>query len=672
MGLFSEASIQEVREAIDLVELAGTYTRLNKSGSEWKGACPLPGHDDKSPSFYVNEAEGLWHCFGCNRNDHSGDGIGLIEAVEGVGFRGAVRIAAEKFGVSLEAGDGREAESTYRVRQALEMAQTCFEEMGEASGRVETFRERRQLDPDTIEAFGVGYAPREWSAVEARLLENGVTPEDLVRAGLVAEGKQGRYGVFRDRIMFPIRNQSRQVIGFGGRRRGERGPKYVNTAETEVYQKKRALFGLWTSRRAMRADEAVFVVEGYTDALRLWDCGVKNVLASCGTSLTVEQVKRIPRQAAKVVTCFDGDDAGQKATAKGLRTVLCAGREEGAIVLPKGEDPDSFGRGHDETSLRRALRRREETFIGYTVRKRLQPRDEEASHEEASRGEGSAEEYGAGRRMKDIGPAGRLALRDDLIAGLAGIPSLRRAREYVRQCAWELGLEGRELLQELETARQREGLAEETETDEERDRRVQAWERYWERHGEDTSGTAHQKEGEPAEGEPAARSTAADTTGADTRPDPQRNADPAPVAQGRDGTERHAENSSAAAPPFKETPDEGTTTEDAPAEDAPAEDAFAEDAPAEDAPAEDEPTEDAPTGSTRSARTINGVPEEWLQGNEEDGRPKRDDAGSRGPATQESDSRSGESPTGDEAHRHTDVRSLIQAVVEASDSESTP
>ena len=612
MSFFSEASIREVREAIDLVELAETYTRLKKSGSEWKGTCPLPGHEDKSPSFYVNESEGVWHCFGCNRDGHSGDGIGLIEAVESVGFRGAVRIAAEKFGVSLEAGAGGEAESTYRVRRALKMAEACFQEVGEASGCVEAFLQKRQLNPDTVEAFGVGYAPGEWNAVETRLLEDGVTPEDLVRAGLVANGERGRYGVFRDRIMFPIRNVSGQVIGFGGRRRGKQGPKYINTAETVVYQKKRALFGLWASRKAIRAQKAVFVVEGYTDALRLWDCGVRNVVASCGTSLTVEQVKSIPREAAQVVTCFDGDAAGQKATAKGLRTVLCAGREEGAVVLPEGEDPDSFGRGHDETSLRSALQRREERFVSYTVRRRLQPQKGEGSQGHEAQGDRQT-----GHRMRDLGPVGRLALRDDLIAGLVGIPSLRRAREYVRQCAWELGLEGRKLLKELESLRRREGLAEETETDDERDRRVRAWERYWERHGENV------RRG----GEGTAGSEEADRN------------------QGR-----------------QDETAEGRTAEGAPTEGRPA-----PRTPSGSTASGSTTSGSTTSGSTTSGKSFSVVPEEWLQGSDNTTRPGRDEAGGSN-----SQSEGSTSLQGGEKNRGTDVRSLIQAVVEGSETGDQP
>jgi DNA primase len=354
-------TIEEIREATDLVALVGQYVTLRKKGQNYFGLCPF--HEEKTPSFSVHPERQIFHCFGCGKG---GNAFGFLMEIEKLSFVEAVRVLARKTGITLPRYD-ESADETPSEAQLLAkvngVARDFFHQqlMARASSGAREAYEHltaRGYDSEVITRYMIGYAPSGWDALASHARDQGYDLGILVRAGLLKEGREsGRpYDAFRHRLMFPIRNLSGRVVAFGGRRLSEEsdepgGAKYINSPETAVYQKGKVLFSLWESRNAIRKSGRAILVEGYTDLITLAAAGVENAVASLGTSLTSDQAKLLSRFASEVFVVYDGDVAGQNAARRAIDVLLSGGLSPRVALLPEGQDPDSFVRSDGAEAL---------------------------------------------------------------------------------------------------------------------------------------------------------------------------------------------------------------------------------------------------------------------------------------------------------------------------------
>jgi DNA primase len=338
-------SAEEVKSHLDIVDVAGEYLQLKPAGSgSFKTCCPF--HQEKTPSFFVNRQRQSWHCFGC---DKGGDLISFVMGMEGMDFRDALELLAQKAGITLPSFDSRAAGERKRLHEVNDMAARFFRAQLLQSPQAEharTYAESRGIDDLTGDLFKIGYAPNSWDALAKALASRGVTEEEMVRAGLAAQSQRGSgvYDRFRNRLMFAIQDVHGNVAGFTGRLLDPEAKeaKYVNTPETAVYKKSAVLYGLDKAKGEIKRKDLCVIVEGNMDALSSHRVGVQNVVASSGTALTGEQLKLIGRFTKNIAMAFDEDAAGSEATLRGLDLARAQDFRIKIISLPEdaGKDPD--------------------------------------------------------------------------------------------------------------------------------------------------------------------------------------------------------------------------------------------------------------------------------------------------------------------------------------------
>jgi DNA primase len=333
--------IDRVREATDIVSLVGESVRLAKAGRSFKGLCPF--HTEKSPSFHVNPERQIYHCFGCGAG---GNAITFLIEHGKMTFPEAVRHLADRAGIVIPAGGDEGADTELaRIHEALAFAAEFFEERRKhpyAGEPARAYLAARGFDAQVIEEFALGFAPDGWSNL-FDVAKTRYTQDILVRAGLVIQKETGgAYDRFRNRLMVPITSSTGRVIGFGGRTLGDDPAKYINSPESPVYQKSQVLFGLPLAREAMRRSETAILVEGYFDLMRVHAAGLTNVVAVSGTAFTPQQAALLKRHVSRVQLVFDGDSAGLNAAWKAAGLCLEAGLDPSFVVLPEGDDPDSY------------------------------------------------------------------------------------------------------------------------------------------------------------------------------------------------------------------------------------------------------------------------------------------------------------------------------------------
>jgi DNA primase len=346
--------VDEVRGAADLVGLVSSYLTLQRSGNRLRGLCPF--HQEKTPSFYVDEAKQLFYCFGCGKG---GDSFKFLMLLEKVDFPEAVRLLGERHGIRPPERDPARGAARDRVAAALGAAAEFF------SGRLfdraagETARaylKKRGVTAETARRLGLGYAPPGWEGLRAALLERGFGEAALIEAGLLVRREGGgSYDRFRDRVIFPIRSVGGQHVGFGGRALGEEEPKYLNSPESAVYRKGEHLYGLDVTRQEVRERGEAVLVEGYMDFLSVYQAGIGNVAAGLGTAFTDSQASLLRRFSSRVVLNFDSDAAGRAATRRALERLVPLGLAVRVLELPEGHDPDSFVRTEGPDKYRSLL-----------------------------------------------------------------------------------------------------------------------------------------------------------------------------------------------------------------------------------------------------------------------------------------------------------------------------
>ena len=337
-GRITQASIDAVLQRSDLVDLAGGFTQLTKRGAEHSGRCPF--HDERSPSFWVNGTKGVYHCFGCGA---SGDVISFVQAKQGLDFVESIELLADRYRVELEYEDGKGAgprKSKRRLYEACDAAAAFYEAALWNAASAEPVREylaSRHIATDTARAFRMGYSP-EAGLLAAKAQDKGFTREELADAGLVgASGKD----FFRGRLMVPIIDRAKRVIGFGARKLREEqyGGKYVNSKDGVLFHKKQTVFVPPGINESSKAAGYVVVVEGYMDVIAMWQAGFRTACAVMGTALTEEQVVELKRLAPRALFAFDPDAAGQVATLRALEQARSHDLDVRIVLLPEGEDP---------------------------------------------------------------------------------------------------------------------------------------------------------------------------------------------------------------------------------------------------------------------------------------------------------------------------------------------
>lgn len=359
--MIADELVEQVRSAADIVEIVSEFVPLRRSGGTWRGPCPF--HQGKNPNFSVSPSHGSYHCFVCHE---SGDVFTFVRKRLGLDWPAAVKYVGEKVGIEVIDTPRRAQVQDPNApnHEALAAAAEWFQQQlsDEQIGRdARAYLTQRGLDSGAWQRFGLGFAPRDAQALRRYLHSLGHDDARLLEAGLLGlrDGDTEPRVRFRGRVMFPIHDELGRPVGFGGRAMGDDQPKYLNSPESPVFQKRRTLYGLHTAKQAMRRTERAIVVEGYLDAIRLALAGIEEVVAPLGTALTEEQAKLLVRYASEIFLLYDSDEAGQKATFRSGMELL---REKAAVrvvTLPDGEDPDSYvrvqGRSAMEMQLAQAI-----------------------------------------------------------------------------------------------------------------------------------------------------------------------------------------------------------------------------------------------------------------------------------------------------------------------------
>ena len=352
-----EAFVQQVRAQTDILAVVQGYVSLKRKGNRYWGCCPF--HNEKTASFSVVPAEGFFYCFGCHAG---GDAFKFISLMEHITPFEAIKRQAEQLGIPLpeRKRDARE-EARLRalddLRRANALARDFFHScltVTRYGAAGKAYLAGRGITDEAIERYQLGFAPDAWSKLSDAFKKRGISEKILVDAGLAAvrERGSGVYDRFRNRVIIPIADERGRVVGFGGRALGDAKPKYLNTAETPVFNKRKLLFGLDRAHRAIAGEGAAIVVEGYMDAIAAWEAGVTNVVATLGTAFTSDHAALLLRRAPRIVFCYDSDTAGQEATLRALAAVRGRAAEVRVLLLPDGKDPDEYVRTHGAEAFR--------------------------------------------------------------------------------------------------------------------------------------------------------------------------------------------------------------------------------------------------------------------------------------------------------------------------------
>ena len=349
MARFSpDDQISHVRNSVNIVDVISDYMVLKKAGNNFVGLCPF--HAEKTPSFSVNPDRQFFHCFGCGEG---GDVFDFVMRQNNLSFPEALAALAARAGIELAPREMTpEQQKIVAERDALysanDLARDFFVKSLNApqASQAREYLKKREMPQEVRDAFMLGFAPDEWRALSAYIQQQGVPPRRAEKAGLLVqkEGSGNVYDRFRNRIIFPIQDVSGRIAGFGGRVMDDALPKYLNSPQTPIYDKKRMLYGLYQARQECRKTGVAFMVEGYFDVLALYAHGVRNAVATCGTALSPDHVRIIKGYAKKVVLVFDSDTAGINAARKSLPLFESEKVKAKVLVLPAGHDPDSFVR----------------------------------------------------------------------------------------------------------------------------------------------------------------------------------------------------------------------------------------------------------------------------------------------------------------------------------------
>ncbi|MEP3387983.1 MAG: DNA primase [Reichenbachiella sp.] len=369
--MIKSQTIEEIKSRMDIYEVVSDFVALKKSGSSYKALSPFT--NEKTPSFMVSPAKGIFKCFSTGKG---GDSISFLMEVDGLSYIEALKYLAQKYAITIEED---EADPNYLAEQSireslfitLNFAKDHFVEnlwnTNEGKSIGLSYFKERGFSEETIKRFDLGYSLDQWQGLIDAAKKAGHKDEFLEQTGLKIVKEDKSYDRFRGRVVFPIHNITGKVIAFGARtlKSNEKGPKYINSPETELYTKSKILYGIFQAKNEIRNQENCYLVEGYTDVVSLSQAGITNVVASSGTSLTDDQIKLIQRYTKNVTVLFDGDKAGIKASMRGIDMMLTGGLNVKAVPFPEGEDPDSYSKQLGGAAFKEYLDENAQDFIAF-------------------------------------------------------------------------------------------------------------------------------------------------------------------------------------------------------------------------------------------------------------------------------------------------------------------
>jgi len=413
----------------NIQEVVQDFVSLKKRGVNYLGICPF--HNEKTPSFTVSPAKGIFKCFGCGKG---GNSVNFIMEIEHLSYFEALKYLGKKYGIDVKErelsneevkqNDDRESMMVLNAWAQRHFSETLYHHIDGKNICLGYLKERGMRD-ETIKKFQLGYSLESRDAYSQAAIKQGFKKEYLVKTGLTIDHEHGMLDRFYGRVIFPIHSLSGRVIGFGGRvlRNDKKTAKYLNSPESEIYHKGQTLYGIYFAKQAITKENKCLLVEGYTDVISLHQAGIENVVASSGTSLTIEQIRLIKRFTPNVTILYDGDAAGIKASLRGIDLVLEEGLNVRVLLLPDGEDPDSFSKTKSAKELLEFIGEKEEDFISFKTNLLL-----------ADAG-------------KD--PVKRAGLITDIVQSIGAIPDAIIRTVYIRECSRLLDIEERVLFSEV-------------------------------------------------------------------------------------------------------------------------------------------------------------------------------------------------------------------------------
>ncbi len=437
--MIDRETIDRIYAAVNIIDIVGDYVTLKRKGVNYEACCPF--HQEKTPSFKVSPARGIYKCFGCGK---SGNAINFVMESESVTYPEALRMLAKRYGIEVkeEAMTDEDIERNNNRESMFALNSWAAEYfrsymLTEAEGRsvgLSYFSAMRGFSDGTIQKFGLGFCPSSSDRFSKDARSAGYKEEFLLSTGLSI--KRETDGALRDRfydrVIFPIHNVSGRVVGFGGRtlRTDKKVAKYQNSPESDIYNKRRELYGLFFAKKAIQQEDYAILVEGYADVISMHQAGVENVVASSGTSLTEEQIRLLSRFTRNITLMFDGDAAGVKAAIRGVDLILKEDMNVRIVLLPEEHDPDTFAREHTSEELREYIKKNAQDFLAFKARLLLQ----EATND----------------------PQQRTAAIKDMVESIALIPDDIKRSEYVRYCAGIMNVDEKTLA--VDVARHKDGV----------------------------------------------------------------------------------------------------------------------------------------------------------------------------------------------------------------------
>ncbi|MHB1330513.1 MAG: DNA primase [Minisyncoccota bacterium] len=369
-------NVEEIKERLDIAEVIGGYIKVEKTGANFKAKCPF--HNEKTASFFISTQRQNYYCFGCGAK---GDIFNFVEEMESVDFKGALKILADRAGIELELRSGTKVDDKDELYKALNDATLFFESEFEKSNEAKKYVKSRGINNDSSKDWRIGFAPNEWRSLRSHMLALGYTDEVLVKAGLIKRTEESKskepYDTFRGRIIFPLFDPRGKIIAFSGRALlKDAEPKYLNSPDTPLFTKSEVLYGLDRAREEIRKKDYAVLVEGQMDLVLSHQAGVKNTVASSGTSFTIEHLERLKRLSPRVLLAFDADSAGMKAAEKSTAMAQGIGMEVKIAELPEGKDPADLAKD-DSENWKETLRKSRpaiEVFLDNVLKGEKDPR----------------------------------------------------------------------------------------------------------------------------------------------------------------------------------------------------------------------------------------------------------------------------------------------------------
>ena len=430
--MIDRETVDRIYAAANIVDIIGDYVTLKRKGVNYQACCPF--HNEKTPSFVVSPSKGVYKCFGCGKG---GNAVTFLMEHENITYPEALKMVAKRYGIEvrekelseeeIRRNDDRESMFVLNGWAAEYFANYLHRETEGQSVGLAYFRQARGLTDATIRKFGLGFCPAKGDRMSKDALAASYKKEFLLSTGLsLARERDGSlYDRFRDRVIFPVHNISGRVVAFGGRtlRTDKTVAKYQNSPESEIYSKKRELYGLYFAKRAIQQQDFAIMVEGYLDVISMHQAGIENVVASSGTSLTTEQIRLLGRFTKNITVIYDGDSAGIHASLRGIDMILKEGMNVRVVLLPEPEDPDSFARSHTASEVQAYIRDHERDFLEFKANLLLQ--DAEGD------------------------PIRKAALIGDMVQSIAQIPDPIQRSVYVKECARIMDIDENILISEV-------------------------------------------------------------------------------------------------------------------------------------------------------------------------------------------------------------------------------